>query len=278
MTAVRKPAVAGQFYPGDPHELRAAVRRYLAEAGEAQGVAPEAGPLPADRAAGSPKAIIAPHAGYPYSGPVAASAHVYLRPGRDRIRRVVILGPAHRVPVRGLALPEADAFATPLGTIPVDVAACEELLALEFVETVNAAHGLEHSLEVHLPFLQEVLGDAFYIVPLLVGEATPTEVSQVIQVLWGGPDTVFVISSDLSHFHDYDTARRLDGETTRAIENLEFEAIAAERACGCLAIQGLLIEARRRGMEARSVDLRNSGDTAGNRDEVVGYGSYVFTE
>ena len=276
VTAVRDPAVAGRFYPSDPQELRAAIRGHLAAADEAR--SPQPGASPAGDPPTCPKAIIAPHAGYQYSGPVAAAAYVHLRSGRDRIRRVAILGPTHRVPVRGLALPQSDVFATPLGKIPVDQAACEELVTLTSVEVLNAAHLFEHSLEVHLPFLQEVLGASFSIIPLLVGEATPAEVSEVIRLLWGGPESLIVVSSDLSHFHDYDTAQQLDGETSRAIESLRFEEIAEQRACGRIPIQGLLMEARRRGVHVRMVDLRNSGDTGGNRGEVVGYGSYVFDE
>ena len=272
---VRDPAVAGSFYPSDPQELRAAVRGHLAAAEEARLPLPE--PSPAGGARSYPKAIIAPHAGYQYSGPVAAAAYVLLRPGRDRIRRVALLGPTHRVPVRGMALPQSDAFATPLGTIPLDQAACDELVALRSVEVLDAAHLFEHSLEVHLPFLQEVLGE-FSIVPLLVGAVTAAEASEVIRLLWGGPESLIVISSDLSHFHDYDTAQQLDGETSRAIESLKFEEIAEQGACGRTPIQGLLMEASRRGVHARTVDQRNSGDTAGNRQEVVGYGSYVFDE
>ena len=276
MPDVRDPAVAGSFYPSDPQELRADVRRHLAAAAEAR--SPLLEPSPVGGARPYPKAIIAPHAGYQYSGQVAAAAYVYLRPAREQIRRVAILGPAHRVPVRGLALPQVDAFATPLGMIQVDRAACDELMILGSVEIVDAAHLFEHSLEVQLPFLQEVLGESFSIVPLVVGEATAEEASEVIRLLWGGAESLIVVSSDLSHFYDYDTAQQLDGETSRAIESLKSEEIAERAACGRIPIQGLLMEASRRGLRARSVDLRNSGDTAGNRGEVVGYGSYVFSE
>ena len=261
MSRVRHPAVAGQFYPDDPGELRAMLQEYL-EAALA------GGPVP--------RAIIAPHAGYVYSGLVAASVYVCLRPARERIRRVVLVGPAHRVPFRGLALPGVAAFATPLGPVPVDEAAGSRLLELPQVQVLPEAHAREHSLEVQLPFLQVVL-EEFAIVPLVVGEARPEEVCEVMDVLWEGDETLIVVSSDLSHFHDYETARRIDGATSQAIEELREEGLRHEQACGCVPIQGLLQLARRHGLEARRVDLRNSGDTAGPRSQVVGYGAYVFT-
>ena len=261
MSPVRHPAVAGQFYPDDPGELRAMLQEYL-EAALA------GGPVP--------RAIIAPHAGYVYSGLVAASVYVCLRPARERIRRVVLVGPAHRVPFRGLALPGVAAFATPLGPVPVDEAAGSRLLELPQVQVLPEAHAREHSLEVQLPFLQVVL-EEFAIVPLVVGEARPEEVCEVMDVLWEGDETLIVVSSDLSHFHDYETARRIDGATSQAIEELREEGLRREQACGCVPIQGLLQLARRHGLEGRRVDLRNSGDTAGPRNQVVGYGAYVFT-
>ena len=268
MTTVREPVVAGRFYPADPEELSAAVREYL-RAVE---------PSPDETTSGSfPKAIIAPHAGYAYSAPVAASVYKRLCPGRGTVRRVVIMGPAHRVAVEGLALPQSTAFATPLGEVPVDSAAVEAIAALECVEVLEAAHDCEHALEVHLPFLQETL-EEFSIVPLVVGDATPTQISEVLDALWGGAETVIAISSDLSHFHDYDTAVQLDGQTSSAIEALDHEALGQEQACGRIPIQGLLMAARKREMRAHVIDVRNSGDTAGNRGEVVGYGAYAFTE
>jgi MEMO1 family protein len=260
MTAIRTPVVAGSFYPATTRELRATITAYLKGAHAA-------GPIP--------KAIIAPHAGYIYSGPVAASAYAHLAAVRGTIRRVVLLGPAHRDACKGLAASSAEAFATPLGTVPVDRQALARVLALPQVQILNEAHALEHSLEVHLPFLQEVLG-AVTLIPLVVGEATPEEVGEVLDVLWDGPETLIVISSDLSHYYDYDTARRLDQATSRAIEALRPQDIRSEQACGRNPINGLLYAARKHGLHARTVDLRNSGDTAGPRDEVVGYGAYVF--
>lgn len=262
MTGVRPTAVAGQFYPGDAGVLARTVRDLLAEAGDD-------GPVP--------KAMIAPHAGYVYSGPVAATAYARLRPARDVITRVVLVGPTHRVPMLGLAAPTVDAFATPLGEVPVDREAVERILALPQVGAFDMAHAPEHSLEVHLPFLQQVLA-RFSIVPLVAGDASPDEVAEVLEALWGGPETLILVSSDLSHYYDYETARRMDGATTQAIEGLRPEDIAPEQACGRVPITGLLTVARRRGLICATVDLRNSGDTAGPKDRVVGYGAYLFLE
>jgi MEMO1 family protein len=260
MTAIRTSAVAGSFYPATASELRTAIAAYLQEI-HAPGPAP--------------KAIIAPHAGYIYSGPIAASAYAHLTQARSSVRRVALLGPAHQLALRGLAASSAEAFTSPLGTVPVDRQALARVLTLPQVQILDEAHAREHSLEVHLPFLQEVLGP-FTLIPLVVGKAAPEDVSEVLDVLWGGPETLIVISSDLSHYYDYNTAQRLDQGTSRAIEALRPQDIRPEHACGCHPINGLLYAARRHGLRARTVDLRNSGDTAGPRDEVVGYGAYVF--
>lgn len=266
MTVIRRPAVAGRFYPDDANELRRAVQGYLNDARRAV-------ECESDAKTTSPKGIIVPHAGYVYSGPVAASGYARLEPFRDAIHRVVLLGPSHYVAVRGLAVCHADQFETPLGFIPIDVEAVERLLALPQVELLDAAHAREHSLEVHLPFLQEVLGK-FQLVPLTVGDATAAEVAEVIELLWDD-ETLFVISSDLSHFHDYETAQKLDRETSRVIESLQFEKLRGDRACGFKPISGLLDVARSKGLHVRLLDLRNSGDTGGDRGRVVGYGAYV---
>jgi hypothetical protein len=260
---VRRTAVAGSFYPADPNELRAAVQGYL-ESADGKGT-------------GIPKAIIAPHAGYIYSGPIAGSAYKRLVGARGRIKRVVLLGPAHRVGVQGLALSSADRFATPLGDIPVDLEAIGIISGFPRVIVMDEAHAREHSLEVHLPFLVEVLGD-FALVPIAVGEAAPEDVARVLDALWGGPETLIVVSSDLSHYHDYARACELDRETSRAIVAMQPEKIGYEQACGRRPVNGLLVTARRRGLRADTLDLRNSGDTAGDRDEVVGYGAYIFEE
>lgn len=264
MNTVRPAAVAGTFYPDDPEILRGTVVGLLRAVEPANdGVAP--------------KAIIAPHAGYRYSGAIAAKAYARLKPAADRIDRVVLLGPCHRVAVRGLAAPSVDAFASPLGEIQLDRAAIERLLDMPQVSEFDATHGQEHSLEVHLPFLQ-VLLKSFRLVPLVVGDAKPVEVMEVLDALWGGPETLIVISSDLSHFLDYEGARIIDRRTCAAIEALDGAAIEREGACGRYPVRGLLAKAKRDGMRVETVDLCNSGDTAGPRDRVVGYGAWAFYE
>ncbi|MEJ2060656.1 MAG: AmmeMemoRadiSam system protein B [Gammaproteobacteria bacterium] len=257
---IRPPAVAGMFYPADPTELHQTIQHFLREA--------ETDELP-------PKAMIVPHAGYIYSGPVAASAYARLKNHPQPIERVVLLGPSHRVGFYGVAAPSAEYFETPLGRIEVDREAIEQIVKLSEVFVFDQAHSLEHSLEVHLPFLQETLGK-FKLVPLVVGSATADEVGMVLEALWGGPETLIVISSDLSHYLSYEEARRLDRVTTAAIEALDAHAIGDEQACGRIPIRGLLRVARRHGLQAHALDVRNSGDTAGPRDHVVGYGAYAF--
>ncbi len=259
MSAIRMPAVAGMFYPQHPAELHAMVAGLLRDA--------KTGP--------APKALIAPHAGYIYSGSIAATAYKRLCEVRGHIRRVILLGPSHRVPFRGLAASSADTYRTPLGDIAVDRAALDSLRALPQVVELDEAHAMEHSLEVHLPFLQEVLGD-FTLVPLVVGDASAVEVAEVLELLWGGPETLIVISSDLSHYHSYETAQQMDTATSLAIERLEPEQISYDSACGRIPVSGLLQVARRHGLKAETIDLRNSGDTAGSHQQVVGYGAYVF--
>lgn len=268
LSPVRPPAVAGQFYPGDAATLAAEVDGYLATAQAMQAPGDEADDAP-------PKALIVPHAGYMYSAPVAATAYARLFPLRGIVRRVVLMGPAHHVMLSGLALSGAASFATPLGEVAVDREACEAILDLPQVCVMDEAHALEHSLEVHLPFLLSCLDD-FAMVPLVAGRARAEEVAQVLERLWGGTETLIVISSDLSHYHDYDTATRMDTATSRAIEALAPGDIGEEGACGRVPIRGLLTVAKGKGLRAQMVDLRNSGDTAGPRDQVVGYGSYVI--
>jgi AmmeMemoRadiSam system protein B len=263
MGPTRAPAVAGFFYPEDSAELESAVANYLGAVPAPPGDAP------------TPKALIVPHAGYVYSGPVAASGYARITGQRRAIGRVVLLGPSHRISLRGLAASGADTFATPLGAVPLDREAIDEILDLPQVQIFEAAHRDEHSLEVQLPFLQYVLED-FSLVPLSVGDAEPEEVGEVIERLWGGPETLFVVSSDLSHFYDYETARRMDAATSQAIEALDAEALDFESACGRVPARGLLVAAKRHGLSVETVDLRSSGDTAGDKRRVVGYGSYVF--
>lgn len=261
MQSVRPPAVAGTFYPDDRNELSAMLRGFLAEA--------EAVPL-------RPKALIAPHAGYVYSGAIAAVAYALLPPLRASIKRVVLLGPVHRVWTPGLALPGVEAFATPLGRVLLDQDAIAAIDGLGQVQVHPAAHAQEHSLEVQLPFLQSVLDD-FTLVPLAVGGASPEAVAEVLEVLWGGAETLIVVSSDLSHFLAYDQAQHVDRATVQAI--LAFNNhLVGEQACGCHPLNGLLLAAHKHGLSPHLLDLRNSGDTAGDRNRVVGYAAIAFTE
>jgi AmmeMemoRadiSam system protein B len=262
--SVRPPAVAGTFYPGASRALAQSLAQLL---GDAAREAPE-------RAV--PKAIIAPHAGYVYSGPVAASVYALLAPARRRINRVVLLGPTHRIALRGLALPGCQAFATPLGTVEIDVAAVAALRGLPQVAISAAAHAMEHSLEVHVPFLQTVV-EKFSLVPLAVGDASATEVAEVLDRLWGGPETLIAVSSDLSHYLPYGDAQAVDRATAKAILDLATE-LSHEQACGATPVTGLTHLARSRGLRPELIDLRNSGDTAGDKSRVVGYGAFAFYE
>lgn len=252
----RSPAVAGLFYPADPAALGAAVADYLRAARPADG--------------DPPKALIAPHAGYIYSGPIAGSAYATWRPLRGAVERVVLLGPAHRVPVRGLAAPTVDAFDTPLGPVRIDRAALDAVADLPCVTFDDRPHAREHALEVHLPFIRATLGDVA-LAPFVVGDARPAEVAAVLDRLWGDDTTRIVISSDLSHYHDHPTATRLDRATVTAIEHLDGDALGHDSACGRIPIRGLLALAPKRALTLRAIDVRTSGDTAGDRDRVVGY-------
>ncbi len=260
---IRPAAVAGAFYPGSAPELQA----MLAQCWDDAKIT--VGPVP--------KAIVAPHAGYIYSGAVAASAYARIKPAHARIKRVILLGPCHRVGVAGLALSGADAFDTPLGPVEIDKEAADLIADLPQVQVFDATHAQEHSLEVHLPFLMSVIDD-FKLLPIVVGQAAPDQVAQVLDRLWGGPETLIVVSSDLSHYLDYDSARAIDGRTCHAIEDLAPEQISSHGACGRFPLGGLLKLAKAKGMTVETVDLRNSGDTAGPRDRVVGYGSWLFIE
>src|SRR5262245_17279192 len=255
---VRPPAVAGAFYPAARDRLRREVSALLAD-------------IPARPK--MPQAIIAPHAGYIYSGRTAAHAFSSLHGGGSASRRVVVIGPAHYVAVRGIAVPTADAFETPLGRVPVDRGALAAIADLPFVVTADAPHAPEHALEVELPFLQAVLG-SFTLVPLLVGDAAPGEVAQALGCVWD--DALIVVSSDLSHYLDYDTARRRGAATAAAIERGDWAALGPDGACGFLPVAGLLMQAAQRGLKAERLALCNSGDTAGARDRVVGYGGWAF--
>lgn len=261
MSVIRPPAVAGLFYPAVPERLAHDVQQLLSKA---------------PPHALTPKALIVPHAGYIYSGPVAAAAYAALCPSAARIRRVVLLGPTHRVAVRGLALPGADAFDTPLGRLMLDVPLARAIAQLPQVSVSAQVHELEHSLEVQLPFLQSVLGD-FSLLPLAVGMASAEEVAEVLETIWGGEETLIVISSDLSHYLPYATAQRVDRATVQSILDLQ-QPISHDQACGGTPISGLILAAQHHGLTPHLLDLRNSGDTAGTRDQVVGYASFAFTE
>ena len=265
MDDVRPAAVAGSFYPGTAGALSGEVVRLLANAR-----------LLSESAVTAPKVLIAPHAGYVYSGATAALAYAQLAPVCTTIRRVVLLGPVHRVPVRGLALPGATAFATPLGEIALDQPAMDSLRGLRQVIVSPAAHAQEHSLEVQLPFLQTVLSD-FKLVPLVVGDASPAEVAEVLEALWGGPETLIIVSSDLSHFLSYNAAQTVDRQTIQRILYLK-GPLTQEQACGGTPINGLLQAARHHQLQPRLLGLCNSGDTAGDRGRVVGYASIAFLE
>jgi AmmeMemoRadiSam system protein B len=222
----------------------------------------------------APKALIVPHAGYIYSGPIAASAYACLLNRGSQFSRAVLLGPAHRVPFHGLAVSTATEFATPLGSVPLDLAAIRELETMPQIHFMDAAHELEHSLEVHLPFLQRTLGE-FSLIPLVVGNASAADVAGALELVWNGPATLVIVSSDLSHYHSYETATRMDRETSTLIEALDYQAIDCDHACGSTPVAGLLLYAKQHDLSVTTVDLRNSGDTAGPRDRVVGYGAYV---
>ena len=256
----RPAAVAGLFYPADSATLRSTVTDLLTAAPAGTGGA---------------KAIIAPHAGYKYSGPTAAHAYRQLDDRRSRISRVVLLGPAHRVPVRGMAVPSVDVFATPLGDVPIDKAAIEQVIELPGVQVSDEAHAMEHSLEVHLPFLQVQL-EEFQLVPIAVGTCTARHVDAVLETLWGGEETAIVVSSDLSHFHAYSEAQAIDLQTTARLEQRD-TTLRGEEACGAYALNGLMLTAQSKGLDVCTLDVRNSGDTSGDKFRVVGYGAYALS-
>jgi AmmeMemoRadiSam system protein B len=260
---IRQPAVAGQFYPDDPAQLKNLLELSFQQSSISN--------------PSHVKAVIAPHAGFIYSGPVAASAYQVLKKQAQQVKRVVLLGPSHRVGFHGIATSSASEFEMPFGSISLDREAIDLISSLPQVIENDQAHQFEHSLEVQLPFLQSVLNE-FTLVPLVVGDCAPDQVAEVLEFLWGGDETLIVISSDLSHYHSYEVARQLDQKTSEAIVNLHPEQIEYEDACGRNPVNGLLVAARRHHLSPSLVDLRNSGDTAGSRDRVVGYGAYLFTD
>lgn len=262
-TSVRPPAVAGLFYPAVAAELRDTVARYLDDASVVD--------LPV-----APKALIVPHAGYIYSGSIAAAAYASIGARRSCIRRVVLMGPSHRVYFQGIAVPEWHEFVTPLGNVRIDEAQKAALLARGDVIASDAPHALEHSLEVQLPFLQELFED-FTLLPLVAGVATPQHVASVLGSVWGGEETLVLISSDLSHYHPYDLAQQIDRATSALILGCSTH-LSGEQACGATCINGLSQLARDREMRVTEIARLNSGDTAGDRLRVVGYGAFAIHE
>ena len=261
--STRQPAVSGTFYPGSPESINEMLDEYL---GDAKKQRPDGL---------RPKALIVPHAGWIYSGPIAASAYTLLEPIADRIDHVVLLGPSHFVPFEGVAIPSHDAFATPLGEIPIDRSAAAKIDDLDVATIWDTPHGREHSLEVQLPFLQKILGD-FDLLPIAVGDATAAQVGEVIDRLWGDERTLILISTDLSHYQPYDEACAIDEKTASAIDDLSRTDIGPYEACGCRPVNGMIHAARQHDLSSNRLDLRNSGDTAGPRDQVVGYGAWAI--
>jgi AmmeMemoRadiSam system protein B/AmmeMemoRadiSam system protein A len=270
MSIIRPPAVAGTFYPADADILRS----------EIDGLIDAALHSDATQNAAIPKAIIVPHAGLMFSGAIAALGFATVRALKGQIKRILIIGPAHRMAFQGIALAKADGFATPLGNMRCDLMALQTALSLPQVQMLDDAHKLEHGLEIELPFIQRLFGETadIGIVPLLVSRCSPRQVGEVIEKLWGGPETLIVISSDLSHFHDYDTAKRMDANTRRMIETFDAENIGSDDACGALPVAGMLLSARNRNMRIETLGMRNSGDVTGDKSRVVGYGAWALYE
>lgn len=263
MSNIRQPCVDGFFYPGNPEILNKNLQNLIMHAKSYDIEAP--------------KAIIAPHAGYNYSGAIAATIYKTLLPHKDQIKRVVLLGPAHKLAFSGIAATKYDGFATPLGTVAIDSQAIDSILNLPNVQILEHAYDLEHSLEVQLPFLQVML-KSFTLAPFVVGNAQPQDIANLLEHLWGGPETLIVISSDLSHYYDYNTAQKFDLAASKAITDLSPNDLKDHQACGRLPVKGLLLAAAKLKLRAQVLDLRNSGDTSGNKDRVVGYGAFHFKE
>lgn len=260
-TSVRPPAVAGLFYPDDAGELRETVSEYLRQHAAATA------------AAQSPKALIVPHAGYIYSGGVAAAAYATVASLRRAVRRIVLIGPSHRVYLRGMAVPTATSFATPLGRIEIDHELKSLLLQRGNVVEADAPHAQEHCLEVQLPFLQ-MMFDEFTLLPVVLGAIAPEHVAAALAQVWGDATTLVLVSSDLSHYHGYEEARQIDAATSAAILRREAR-LAGEQACGAVGINGLLYLAGQRQLAVGEIARCNSGDTAGDRSRVVGYGAFA---
>jgi len=261
MPSIIQPTVAGMFYPDDPELLHATVQSLLHQGNPN---------LP------TPKAIIAPHAGYSCSGITAGKAYACLENARNIVKQVVIVAPSHRVPFAGIAVPSAEGYATPLGDIPIDQPAIQRLLTLPYVEILDEAfQGQENSLETQLPFLQETLKE-FVLVPMLIGDIPYSLVAEALEMLWNGPETLVIASSDLSHYHDYETAKQIDQQTLDAILQLKPDNIQYEQACGRVGMQAVISVAAKKQLSPILMDFCNSGDTIGSKDQVVGYVSVHF--
>ena len=260
MEKIKQADVAGMFYPGEEASLRQMVDGFIQKA------------LSFDL---RPRAIIAPHAGYIYSGSIAGTAYKTIAAVRDQIENVIIMSPAHRFYLRGIALHMADAFATPLGNIPVNIGIVKKIKQFSSVQWEERSFIQEHGLETHLPFIQRAFKPGIKIVPMIVGECQESEVAEILESVWEDPRNFVIISSDLSHFHSYADAKKLDRNTVDLIQNLDSQSLDTEFACGHYPICGLLNLARNRKLKIKALDIRSSGDTAGSKESVVGYGSFA---
>ncbi len=257
---VRQPAVAGMFYPQDRLILEQTIKQFIAQA---------------EQYNPPPKALIVPHAGYIYSGYTAAQAYASLQSKSATIKKIVLLGPAHTMYFKGIAYDPATYVATPLGDIEQDTGLLAKISSLPYVYSLPQAHQKEHCLEVQWPFCQ-VLFNQFTLLSLVVGETEPEQVAELLELVWGGDETLIIISSDLSHYLAYNEAQKEDTQTCLAISTLNFESLIHHNACGFYPLRGFLHYARQHQLCGRLVDLRNSGDTAGSKERVVGYSSYHF--
>lgn len=270
MTSVRAPAVAGSFYPGNPSELSSTLNHLIDRAQTTQTTCENMQLICCARA------FIIPHAGYQYSGETAASAYAMIKANKNQFKKALIIGPCHRVWIESIALPRSDYFATPLGNIKLDKKTIEAIGHLGVATYSDTAHQEEHSIEVHLPFLQACLNDDIEIIPVAVGQASYADVAKIIEMLWDKKNCLMIISSDLSHFHHYDEANAIDEKTNQLIQSLNYKRLNQQMACGCTGIQALLKVAKAKSLSARLIKHCNSGDIYGDKSRVVGYGSYAI--
>lgn len=263
MNKIRRSAVAGYFYPSNKEILIKQIKNFLENATLKFNY--------------TPYALICPHAGYVYSGPIAGFSYKTLLPNKKNYKNIIILGPSHFEYVNGIAYISAEYFETPLGNAKVDLETLEKIKKLDFLVQNEDAHKKEHSIEVQIPFIQYIFQNDIPILPLAFGKISPEKIKILLETIWN-PETLIIISSDLSHYYDYDTAKKLDKQTSDAILNLDSDAIQYEQACGRIGIQGLLMFAKEKNWKAYLLDLRNSGDTSGSKTQVVGYGAWSFTD